>query len=62
MPADSPDDGDFEILAETENYGVLKGFDEEGEPVYSIELGMLTLHLYEEEWNELVDLIRSVGQ
>ncbi|MBN1312641.1 MAG: hypothetical protein JXB30_14590 [Anaerolineae bacterium] len=50
----------LELLAETENYAVLLGQDMEDEPVYNIELGSITLHLFEEEWAELVELINKV--
>ncbi len=47
----------LEILAETESYAILLGQDMDGETVYNIELGAITLHLFQEEWNELVELI-----
>ena len=50
----------LELLAETESYAVLLGQDLEGEPVYNIEMGSITLHLFEEEWTELVELINKV--
>jgi hypothetical protein len=48
-------------LFETENYAVLRGEDSDGEDIYNIELGTLTLHLFVEEWEELVLLIRSAA-
>lgn len=53
------EEGDLEVLAETEHFAVLLGEDEDGEPVYNVELGMVTLHLFSEEWRELVQLIRE---
>ena len=50
----------LELLAETESYAVLLGEDLEGEPVYNIEMGSITLHLFEDEWTELVELISKV--
>ena len=50
---------DLSIVSETENYAVLLGQDMDGQPVYSIELGSVTLHLFQEEWDELVELINS---
>ncbi len=50
---------DLTIVSETENYAVLLGRDMEGQPVYSIELGSVTLHLFQEEWDELVELINA---
>lgn len=53
------EEGDLEVLAETEHFAVLLGEDEDGETVYNVELGMVTLHLFAEEWRELVQLIRE---
>jgi len=56
------DDNDMDgltIVAETENYAVLLGQDMDDAPVYNIELGNLTLHLYQEEWDELVELVNA---
>jgi hypothetical protein len=50
------------LLAETDNYAVLLGEDRDGEEVYNIELGTVTLHLFEEEWEELVELIKAAAQ
>jgi hypothetical protein len=55
------DPAELELLFETENYAVLRGEDSDGEDIYNIELGTLTLHLFEEEWEELVLLIRSAS-
>ncbi|MBN1430350.1 MAG: hypothetical protein JXB07_18415 [Anaerolineae bacterium] len=54
------EDMPLEVLAETESYAILLGQDMEGEPVYNIELGSITLHLFEDEWSELVELIGKV--
>lgn len=45
------------IVAETENYAVLLGQDIDGQPVYSVELGSVTLHLFQDEWEELIELV-----
>ncbi len=54
--------GELVLLAETDNYAVLLGEDRDGEEVYNIELGTITLHLFEEEWEELVELIKTAAQ
>jgi hypothetical protein len=61
MTMDYEDDG-LTLLAETENYAVLTGKDEEGEAIYNVELGAVTLHLFAEEWRELVELIKQAGK
>ncbi len=55
------DDNDMglTIVAETENYAVLLGQDLDGQPVYNLELGNVTLHLYQDEWEELLELITT---
>lgn len=59
QPDFDDEDAALEVLAETENYAVLMGEDAEGEKVYNVELGTLTLHLFHEEWIELVQLIKD---
>lgn len=49
------------LLAETEHFAVLVGDDEDGEPVYNLELGSMTLHLFREEWDELVAVITEAN-
>ena len=58
---DDEDQAPLELLAESENYAILAGKDIDGEKVYNVELGPITLHLFEEEWDELVALIRSAS-
>lgn len=53
---------ELELLAETESYAVLRGADLNGEPVYNVELGPVTLHLFAEEWQELVSLIQAAAK
>lgn len=59
---DGDDDAPLEILAETENYAVLMGEDTDGEVIYNVELGSVTLHLFREEWEEMVQLVREAAQ
>jgi hypothetical protein len=47
------------VLAETENFAVVVSQEEEGESIYNIELGNITLHFYQDEWDELVELVNS---
>lgn len=50
------------LLAETEHFAVLVGEDEDGEPIYNLELGSMTLHMFREEWDELVTVIAEANQ
>lgn len=53
------DNADHEIIAETEDYFVWRS-KEEGEFVYHLELGGVSLHMTSEEWEELVELMKGV--
>lgn len=53
------DNADHEIIAETEDYFVWRSI-EEGEFVYHLELGGVSLHMTSEEWEELVELMKGV--
>ncbi len=47
-----------ETLAETENYLVWKAEEPDGETTYHIELNNVTVHFFDEEWREFLDLAR----
>jgi hypothetical protein len=47
-------------IAETANYMVWKAEEPDGEVTYHLELGMTSLHFFNEEWEELLELIRSI--
>ena len=49
-----------DTLAETDNYMVWKAEEPDGETTYHIELNSVTLHFFEEEWGEFVELVRSL--
>jgi hypothetical protein len=59
MNNDNRDDQQATTLAESANYAVWQDTDE-GEPVYHLELGMMTLHFYEDEWEELTELFAAM--
>ncbi|MGA9191397.1 MAG: hypothetical protein WBZ24_06680 [Anaerolineales bacterium] len=48
-------------LAETANFMAWKAEEPDGESTYHIELGQVTLHFFEEEWTEFLDLVRAVS-
>lgn len=48
-----------ETLAETQNYVVWISDEPDGEKVFHIELGQVTLHFFQEEWNEVMDLVKK---
>ncbi len=47
-------------IAETENYLVWRADEPDEESTYHIELNNVTLHFFDEEWQELLDLMRSI--
>jgi hypothetical protein len=49
-----------ETLAETNNYMVWKADEPDGETTYHLELNSVTLHFFKEEWDEFLELIRSL--
>jgi hypothetical protein len=49
-----------ETLAETENYLVWKAAEPDGETTYHVELGNVTVHFFQEEWQEFIELVRSL--
>jgi len=58
MSEDIPTD----TLAETENYVAWASNEPDGEKVYHLELGPMTLHFFREEWDELLALIEEAAE
>lgn len=57
MP-DNSSDPRTETLAETENYIVWKAAEPDGETTYHVELNNVTVHFFQEEWEEFLELAR----
>jgi len=55
-----PMDIQTETLAETQNFIVWKAEEPDGETTYHVELGAVTLHFFQEEWDEFLTLIRQL--
>jgi hypothetical protein len=51
-----------DVIAETDNYSVWVSEEPDGEVTYHIELGLATIHFFEEEWKEFLELLRSLPQ
>ena len=49
-------DPNEDTLAETELYEAWVSYEDDDEPIYHVDLGRATLHFFEEEWTELLDL------
>ncbi len=48
-----------ETIAETANYTIWTAEEPDGEKTYHVELGPVTAHFFNEEWDEFVMLIRE---
>lgn len=53
-----------QIIAETDNmhYQVWKADEPDGETTYHLELNNVTVHFFNEEWEEFLKLIRLLGK
>lgn len=45
-------------IAETDNFIAWTAAEPDGEVTYHLELNMVTLHFYKEEWEEFLGLVR----
>ena len=51
-----------ETLAETDNFMAWRAEEPDGETTYHIEMNNVTLHFFEEEWTEFLQLVRELGK
>jgi hypothetical protein len=51
-----------DTLAETENYIAWISDEPDGERVYHLELGKVTVHFFKEEWDEMVALVKDADK
>jgi len=49
-----------ETIAETENFLAWRAEEPDGEVTYHIELNNVTVHFFNEEWNEFLELVRGL--
>jgi len=49
-------------IAETENFIAWKAEEPDGEVTYHIELNNVTVHFFDEEWKEFLELARELGK
>jgi hypothetical protein len=47
-------------MAETENYMIWKADEPDGEVTYHMELNNVTLHFFQEEWTEFLNLVKAI--
>ncbi|MBZ0283674.1 MAG: hypothetical protein K8L97_23255 [Anaerolineae bacterium] len=56
------DEVETENLAVTENYVAWVSHEPDDETIYHLELGSVTVHLFPEEWEEVVELVRIAAE
>ncbi len=56
----NPNEPVTETIAETENYMIWKADEPDGETTYHLELNNVTIHFFQEEWDEFLALIRKL--
>jgi hypothetical protein len=56
----NPPDIKTHVLAETQNYMVWTADEPDGETTYNVELSVVTLHFFKEEWEEFLKLIQAL--
>jgi len=49
-----------QTMAETDNYMAWKAEEPDGETTYHLELNNVTLHFFQEEWTEFLDLVKAL--
>jgi hypothetical protein len=59
MSNDIPDPK-TELMTETENYLAWRVEEPDGEITYHLQLNNVTVHFFQEEWNELLALMRAL--
>ena len=50
-----------QTIAETDNFLAWKAEEPDGETTYHVELNNVTVHFFEEEWTEFLQLVRSLA-
>lgn len=49
-----------ELIAETDTYLVWRAEEPDGEVTYHLQLNTVTIHFFQEEWDEFIALARSL--
>ena len=60
MGNNNHNDPQTETIAETDNFMAWKAEEPDGETTYHIELNNVTVHFFEEEWKEFIQLMRNM--
>ena len=57
---DNHNDPKTETLAETDNFMAWKAHEPDGETTYHIEMNNVTVHFFQEEWGEFLELVKNL--
>jgi hypothetical protein len=60
--SNKPPEINTETLAETNNFLAWLAEEPDGETTYHLELNNVTMHFFQEEWNEFLQLARTILQ
>jgi hypothetical protein len=58
--SDSNSDIPTTTLAETDNMAAWKADEPDGETTYHLELNNVTMHFFQEEWDEFISLVEGL--
>ena len=56
----NPQDPKTRTLAETDNYMAWQADEPDGETTYHVELNNITIHFFQEEWEEFQSLVKAL--
>ena len=59
MPKEQPEPT-TDVIAESDNYIAWRAQEPDGEVTYHLELNNVTLHFFQEEWDEFISLARML--
>ena len=61
MAKNDSSDPKTEVIVETDEYMAWKAEEPDGETTYHVELNNVTVHFFEEDWSEFLQLVRSLS-
>jgi hypothetical protein len=50
----------IQTIVETEIYSIWRADEPDGETTYNLELNNVTIHFFEEEWQDFLELVREL--
>ncbi len=59
MAKDNPEPK-TDVIAETDEYMAWRAEEPDGETTYHLELNSVTVHFFQEEWDEFINLVRML--